>query len=118
MPSQNISVYKLKKIFPLLNELSKLSEEKQLIIIPHLNETAFEALYECIHNALQNNKVSSKSRKILKKKLGAHKDKLRYIINNSGNAAAKKKKVIQMGSGLGLILSAILPLLSQFLFKK
>jgi hypothetical protein len=69
-------------------------------------------MYDCIHNALYNNKITVKSKKKLKKLLLPKKRLLESIARGKGKTNFKRKKLLQIGGGLfGPILEAVSPLM-------
>jgi hypothetical protein len=115
----SITNKKLKKAFPLLKVLSKLPDQDRTTLIEYLNGDATNALCECVHNAINNRQISGRHQ--LCSKALRSKDDLRYISKNHTKSKQKHKlkKLIQVGgSPIGLILSAVLPLLASALFKK
>ena len=112
-----LTKHKLKKCYPVLNILNKLSEGEQSVLLHHLDQDAHEAVYECVYNAITNKNIQPEKRQALRKHLKAKQKDIRYIVQSKA-IRRKRKKVVQLGSGLGLILSTVLPLLASFLFNK
>ena len=103
----------LKKVFPFLKILEKLSSEDQTIIIDYLNDEGCCAIFECIANVLHNTKITG--RKKLKKDLIDKKSHLRYVINGKKSMKGRRKRLKQVGGSLALILGTVLPILANFL---
>lgn len=106
----------LKKVFPVLNVLSKLKEDDRKILLGYLNEESCTGIYDCVHNALHNKRL--RNRNDLRRRIQQHKNELRYIVKDTRHSKEKQKKLVQSGGSIGLILSAVLPLLAQYLFKR
>jgi len=106
---------KFKKHFQLLQLMSKLTDGERNILVKYLSPDVLEIIYECIHNGLTNKKIDPKSRDMIKKTLNSRKEALRYL-STKGNSKNRKRILIQQeGGSLGLILSTVLPLLTQLL---
>jgi hypothetical protein len=111
----------LKKVYPLLKLLERMSSTDRITIIQHLDSAACDAVYMCVYNGLHNTAISPQQRDALVKELGGKKRALRALMRTMQHSkvtdALKKKRLIQSGGGLGLILGTVLPLLASFLFK-
>lgn len=111
----NITRQKVEKYVDFLSTIKGLKEKDFKTIIPYLNNDAFNLLSECIHNALCNNCIPSASQKKLREALWEKKKMLRYIAKSSNNIDRKRKLIPQLGGNLGLIISAVLPILMNLL---
>ena len=105
----------LRRVFPFLKVLEKLSAQDQIILVDFLNDEGCRAIFECVTNALYNTKLDN--RKKLKQDLTSNKTHLRYLTNNKKSMRVKRKKLKQVGGSIGLILGTVLPLLASFLSK-
>ena len=106
----------LKKVYPLQQLLQKLNTTQQKIILQYLNEDGCDAIYECMHNALYNDKITIRCKKKLKTALQDKKHICRSLLNPKLSKKVKQNRLVQTGGSLSLILSTVLPLLGQFLF--
>ena len=109
------------KTIPFIHALCKLTDEERQGVIKYLNKDGRDAIYECVRNCIYNKSISKEKRFELKKSLQS-KSKIYKYLAKPGNSSVRKRKVLlqrQTGEGLGLILSALLPiLLSAILPKK
>ena len=103
----------LKKYVPLIDVLSTLSADHQNALVPYLSDESCECLSSVIFNALSNNALDKKDRRKLKGALTSQKGKLRYIANHSKPLKTRRRKIAQLGGGLGVILSILAPLISS-----
>lgn len=101
--------------------LARLKSDELGNIIKHLDDNSVDAICECVYNVVHSDlKLSPKAKQTLKKKLknGCSKKNL-YIIMKKKNALSKRRKALsQEGSGIGLILATVAPLLANLLFGK
>ena len=113
MPNR-LTNQKLRKLYPLLKVLEKTPDEEKSHIINSLNEDAILALCECVHNALSNQNVANRQK--LCRGTKQYSSELRYIAHGRSNPRQKCKKLVQVGGGaIGLILSAVIPLLTNLI---
>jgi hypothetical protein len=112
----------LKKAFPLLKLLNELPSAGRDALLPHLDTNACDAIYLCIYNGLYNSGISPQQRASLLKALSSKKRALRAlarsVTDRKVSDALRKKRLIQSGGSLGMILGVALPLLANFLFNK
>jgi len=108
----------LKKVFPLLELLHRMPDADRAIVLQFLNSTGCDGIYECIHNGLWNKTLDVSQREILKKKLGENSNTFRYVNKAKANPIRRQKKLVQVGSGVGVIIGLLLPYLAQYLFAK
>ena len=109
----------LRKIFPLLKVLNRLKPDDLTVILEFLNTRGCEAVCDCVKNAIHNQHISTKNKKKLKKRLVKDKQIYYRLIKGRKASKQKQKKLVQVGgSAVGLIISAVLPVLAQYLFKK
>lgn len=109
---------KLKKFVPLLKVLNRLKTEDRSVLIDYLSNDSCECLSSVVENALNNNSISSKGRQLLKSELLSQKNDLRYIANKNKGIAARRKRIKQLGGGLGTIIGILLPLITSLFTKK
>lgn len=106
------------KLYKALNGLKPdvLSE-----IIQHLNENSVDALCECVYNVIHTDlSLSPKVKSMLRKKLKTKcKEKnLNSITSKKVSVSKRKLALSQEGTGIGIILSTIVPLLANLLFNR
>ena len=63
--------------YPLLELFSRLNEKDQSILLKHITCDGCDAFLECIHNAMWNDKIDRKDRKIIQRKFKNYKRSIR-----------------------------------------
>lgn len=109
-----------KKTIPLIHALCKLSDDERHGVIRYLNKEGREAIYECVANCIYNPSIPVPKRAEVRGKLAAKSSVYKYL-SKPGNSEVKKKRLIQQrqtGQGIGVILSAVLPLLASYFLNK
>lgn len=105
----------------LIKGLKKLDTTELTHFIKHLDKNGIEHLCECMYNTIYTNLnlPKNKRRKI---KAALNNDRSRKnlgIITKKRSSIAKKRAALsQEGEGLGLILSAIAPLIASLFTRK
>lgn len=110
----------LKKKYDFYKALHKLPHGLSKHVIEHLDDNSVDLICECVYNVLYTDlKMSKKTKTALKKKLHAHccLKNLKMISNKKLSVSKRKKALMQEGQGIGLILSAIIPLLTKLFMK-
>jgi DNA gyrase/topoisomerase IV subunit B len=107
----------MKKVYPLLELFSRLKEEDQAELLKHLNCEGCDGILECIHNALWNKDIEVGKRKLINRQLKDHHKTFRYLNNLKGDQQKRRNKLVQVGSGIGLIVTTVLPILSAYVTK-
>jgi hypothetical protein len=107
----------IKKYIPVLKLIKELQPKYQKILIPHLKDDVHDILCESIYNCLHSNKLSRQKRKLLKRALMSKKEKLRLLSNKRTSQQKRGQALTQLGGSLGLILSAVLPIVTDLIFK-
>lgn len=101
-----------KRIYPLLDVLSRMEPADRQTLLEFINDEGCDAVTECIHNGLWNEEIDREQRKAIK--INLKKDEKRYrCILKEGCHNKRRKHLVQVGGGLGLILEAVLPLLKE-----
>ena len=108
---------KMKKVYPLLELFSRLKEEDQVELLKHLNCDGCDGILECIHNALWNKDIEVGKRKLINTRLKDHHKTFRYLNKLEGDPQKRRNKLLQVGSGIGLIVGIVLPILSEYVKK-
>ena len=99
-------------MLPLLHVLRTIRPEQRVILLAHFDDQTRDALYATIGQVLKSNKVPIRNRLLLKAKLFAHKDKLRYLADKKKTSTSKRRKLAQIGgSPMKYILKTAIPLL-------
>lgn len=105
----------LRKALPMLKILNNLNADELTTMLSYLSSPACEAIYECVQNAISNDKIAGEVKLTIKSKLLKHKKHLRKLNDNKTSSKLKQKHLVQAGSGIGAILTAVLPMLASFL---
>ena len=110
---------KAKRLLPLFSLLKQLSPKKRTEVIQYLDENCVQSLCEAIHNVLHNQSIGQKQQKKLKRTLSPHKAALRYLGDARRSGKQKRVKLMQIGGNpLALILSTVIPIISEVLMRK
>ena len=106
---------KWKPHLKMLQAFNTLSPDQKKSIIRYMNDDGIDVICECIKNAVYNPGINSDKEliSIMKK----DKNLYRYLANAKPKSVSKRKRIVQTGEGLGVILSALIPLLSQFILR-
>lgn len=107
----------IRKVHPLLQIISKLGAEERSVLLHFLNHDACEGLYQCVENGLTNPTLREDDKRELHAKLLPHKKKFRRLIKER-DPEKKKRALLQVGDGVGLILEKVVPLLSEYLSEQ
>ena len=112
MPGMNKRA--IKKVHPLLKIISKLGADERRVLLHYLTHDACEGIYECIQNGLTNPTLREEDKRLLHTSLLPQKNKFRKLIKER-NPEKKKRALLQVGDGVGLILETVVPLLGEYL---
>lgn len=110
----------LKKKFNLYQILNKLPKDAFQHLLQHLDDESINDICECVYNVIYTDlKLSKNKRDSLKQKLHKHccVKNLKKISNKKLTVSKRRKALMQEGEGIGLILSAIIPLLTRLFMK-
>jgi hypothetical protein len=120
----------LKKVFPMLEIMSNLSDEEVQIMIPFLNHDVCLGILECIDHGICNTTIPEDVKNALKEKLIKHKKKLRYLINKDEfrtkdplrrtQILEKKKRILLRlgGNCVSDVLGLAIPALGDYIRRK
>jgi hypothetical protein len=106
----------MRKLYPLLKIVSKLPDDEKKILLHYLSHDGCRGIYECIQNGLTNPTLTSEDKNALQSQLFRHKNKFRKLLKEQ-DPEKKKRVLLQVGEGVGLILDKVVPLLHDFLNK-
>ncbi len=67
----------------LLYALVDLSDEARRAVVSHLDDSACEAIYECVRNVFKNSHLDADTKRTLKQLLLPRKDQLQMLANNT-----------------------------------
>ena len=113
---------KIDTILELLRYLTKVKKKDQPIAFRYLNDEGLDHISETIYNILYNPECISKLTKSKKKKLIQNLRPNSLILKKLSSKKypiiSKRKKNLQSGSGISLLLSAAIPFLASLLLPK
>lgn len=104
----------MRRLYPLLQILFSLNPEERAVLLKHLTHEACEALCECVKNGLTNPTLSAEDQRELHQELAPHKQKYRRLLVER-DPAKQKKTLLQVGTGVSLILDKVFPLLGNYI---
>ncbi len=100
----------------LISALKKLSNNELSHIIKHIDSAGIEHISECVFNTIYTDlKLSKRKKQKIKAKFNneTSRKNIGIITNKRNNIIKKRAALLQEGEGLGLILSAIAPLITS-----
>ena len=102
----------------LLGILKKIKISERPHLLKYLNEDGVDILCECYKNIIFNDlKLKPKVKKNLRKNLIGKEREIRLLANKRISNKRRKKVIIQQGGNpLGLILTTVIPILTDILF--
>ena len=102
----------------LLGILKKINITERPHLLKYLNETGVDILCECYKNIIFNDlKLSPKVKKNLRNSLLGKEREIKLLANKKTPNKRRKKVIIQQGGNpLGLILTTVIPILTDILF--
>ncbi len=104
----------------LINALKKLNTAELTHVVKHIDSDGIESLCECVFNTIYTDlKITQNKRRKIKSRLNNDNSKknLSIITKKRNNISKKRAALLQEGEGLGLILSAIAPLITSLFTK-
>jgi hypothetical protein len=107
----------IRRVHPFLKVISKLDNKDRQVILHYITHEACAGIYECVENGLTNHTLRAEDRQEMHKSLVPQKNKFRKLMLEK-DPEKKKKQLIQVGSGVGLILEKVVPLLDEYLQSK
>lgn len=105
---------RMDKMLGVLTLIKKMKGKDARHIPDLLSDESMELLCECIYNSITN-LSDDKKREFLKKKLMKDKDKIRFLSKPSNELKKKRALIPQMGSGLGIIASMLIPIVTSLI---
>jgi len=104
----------LQRVVPVLKLLQTMNSEDRIKMIPHLADDVQDGISECILNATCNKSIPMELRKLIKKETMKDAEKYKYLLKPNTSSRKRHAKLQQIGgSGLGLILRAVVPILDK-----
>ena len=117
-----ISQKKIQRILLLFKLLSNLNKTNRETVLKFINDEGIEYISECIFNVLYNSDCTSplsKSRQNkLVRSLKPQSHLYKKLSQKKYPISLKRKKIIQSGAGISLLLSAVIPFLTSLLLPK
>ncbi len=105
---------KTRQVLPLLEVLRKMKPAHRVIVLAHLNDATRDDIYATVAKVLTSRSISESEKVRLRRKLGPHKQLLRYLADGNKRKNKRKKKdvLMQVGAGpMGHVLSAAVPMM-------
>ena len=106
-----------KKQIPLLKAMSDLPLEDQIVLLHFLDYEACNNIVDCIKKILCGKYLDGEKKQFLKKNLLPYREVLRELANPKNNRLTKKN-IPKIGGGLGVLLTAGIPLLLDIARQK
>ena len=112
----SMDVKEVKLHLPMLHSLGRCKGNcERNILFSHLNDKSFDFVCRCLSKVINNPSLLPYKKAQLEKvrtALGRDKNRIKYLINPNRTNLEKKRKVVrQSGEGIGILLSALVPLL-------
>lgn len=113
--TRNVSYKKkFKDKFALYESITKVPDNLKHHIIKHLDDNSIDDICECLYNVVFTDLNLSKQKKdFLKNHIKKSIPSIKRITNKNVSVSKRRHALTQHGSGLGIILSTILPFLSK-----
>ena len=112
----------ISKILSLFKFLTNINSNNRDFILKYLNDDAVNLISESIHNLLYNksckNLIPINKQKYLIKKIKCDKAAYETIARRPCSVNSRRKKIVQVGGGIGVILSTLIPILTSLLIPK
>jgi len=112
---------KIKETYDLVTSLKKIPKNLLPNIIRHLSDHSIDGVCECIYNVIHTDlKLNPRKKNQLKKCLRekCSKSRIKKIMNKNTPISKRRKALSMEGQGLGLLLSAAIPFLSNLIFGR
>lgn len=105
---------RMEKMLGVLTLVKKMQGKNIKYLADLLSDEAMEMLCECIFNSITNVR-DEKKRSNLRRRLLKDKDKIRFLSRPSNELKKKRELIPQMGRGLGVIASMLIPIISSLI---
>ena len=103
---------RLEKLVGILSLFKNLKGQNIKYLAENMSDESIDMLSECVFNAIRTLK-NPEQRGILRKKLYQDRDKIRFLARSNNELKKKRELIPQMGRGLGIIASVLIPLLTS-----
>lgn len=105
---------KFKDKYALYQSITKVPDSLKHHILKHLDDSSIDDICECLYNIVFTDLNLSKQKKqFLKNHIQKSLPNIKKITNRNVSVSKRRHALIQHGSGLGIILSTILPFLAK-----
>jgi hypothetical protein len=104
----------IRKVHPLLKIISSLGKEEQQVLLHYLTHEGCDGVYECVENGLRNTTFNPEDRQMMQQSLLPQKNKFKRLLKEQ-DPQKKKRALMQVGEGIGVILEKTVPLLGKYL---
>lgn len=109
-----MEIKEVKTYLPLMHSLHLCGNHAaRNIILSHLDEPSFRHVTKWLNRGIENPamlKLSPKRLSTLRKALHRDKSRVKYITKGKGSLKNQKRKVQQSGTGIGLLLGILAPI--------
>lgn len=109
------------KLLNFLKALKKLKTPELVQLLDHLDDNSINSLCECVYNLLYTDfNMTAKQKRKIKNKIKSKCNIARLKkISNKKTPLSKRRMALKMeGRGIGILLSAAIPLLANWLFRR
>jgi hypothetical protein len=107
-----------KKTLDFLHGLCCMNEEQRGALLDHLTDDGVDLISQCMLNCVYNRCIGGSQQAELCEKLGNKKHIFEYLARDTNSRVKKRKLLKQTGAGLPLVLSTVIPLLTDLLATK
>jgi hypothetical protein len=105
---------RLRSVVPALKFLENMNPEDRIKMLPYFTNSVHKGIDACIYNATCNKHMPIGMRKVLKKHTIKDAETYKYLLKPNISSRNRQVKLQQIGgSGLGLILRAVVPVLDK-----
>ena len=103
---------RLQKLVGILTLVQKMKGQNMKYLAENMSDESIEMLSECVFNATKTPR-NPEQRNCLRKKLYRDREKTRSLAKSENELKKKRELIPQMGRGLGIIATILIPLLSS-----
>ena len=103
---------RLQKLVGILTLVQKMKGQNMKYLAENMSDESIEMLSECVFNAIKTLR-NPEQRNFLRKKLYKDREKIRFLAKSKNELKKKRELIPQMGRGLGIIATILIPLLSS-----
>jgi hypothetical protein len=108
-----------KSKYQFYDALKEIPKEKVVHVLKHIDEKGIESICECVFNTIYTDlELSRPKQNVLRRAFSKKKKSVSILADKNNNFFKKKKAVVQVGSGIGVLLATVAPLLLQLLTRK